>query len=71
MSDSQPEPLLVTVEGAAHMLGVSRSKMFKLLHDGDVSSVLLSKQIRRVPVAAIREYVEKLLAAGPGDSDAA
>lgn len=67
MSDSQPEPLLVTVEGAAHMLGVSRSKMFTLLREGKVSSVLLGKQIRRVPVAAIREYVDQLLESADGD----
>lgn len=42
------------------MLGVSRSKMFSLLRKGKVESVLLGKQIRRVPVAALRAYVAEL-----------
>lgn len=57
------------------MLGVSRSKMFGLLRDGKVTSVLLSPQIRRIPVAALRAYIDELLPASgkpvAGDSDAA
>jgi excisionase family DNA binding protein len=67
----RPEPLLVTIDTAAQMLGIGRSKMFELIRDKKVGTVRLGPQIRRVPVAALREYIARLQSEGAPSHDAA
>lgn len=46
-------------EGAQH-IRVSRSKMFELLKSGEIRSVKIGRS-RRIPAAALDEYVTRLL----------
>ena len=63
-------PLLITVETAAEMLGIGRTRMFALLRNGDIHSVLIGRS-RRVPVAALQQYVAALMVAASTDGDRA
>ena len=64
MTTTQPtkefEPvLLLRVEEAALRLGIARTSMFRLLAEGEVSSVQVGR-LRRIPVACLEEYVVRL-----------
>lgn len=50
---------LLTVEQAADYLAVSRARTYELLASGVLESVKIGRS-RRVPVFALREYVERL-----------
>ena len=52
--------LLLTVEEAAHALGVRRSTLYTLLEPGEIFSVKVGNR-RLVPVKALDEYVERLI----------
>jgi excisionase family DNA binding protein len=51
--------LLLKPEEAAIALGLSRSTLYELLAAGAIESVHIGKS-RRVPVAALERYVERL-----------
>lgn len=53
------EKLLLTPEEAAAALGICRSKLYELLQAGVIESVHIGAS-RRIPVAAMVEYVERL-----------
>ena len=53
------ERLLLSPEEAAEVLGVGRSRVYDLMRKKELPSVRLGKS-RRVPVAALRVYVERL-----------
>jgi excisionase family DNA binding protein len=53
--------LLLTVPEAAEALAISRSKLYELLASGDVASIRIDGS-RRIPLAALEEYVSRLLA---------
>ena len=53
------ERLLLTPEEAAEVLGVGRSRVYDLMRRRELVSVRIGKS-RRVPVAAVRAYVELL-----------
>ncbi len=55
----QPTPLLLTVVEAARLLGVGRSTAYELLASGELESVHIGRS-RRIPVAAVENYVESL-----------
>lgn len=57
--DSGLPVLLVRPEDAARMLGVGRTKVYELMHSGALRSVRVGG-LRRVPVAALDEYVARL-----------
>ena len=67
---SQPEsasnhphaPLLVTVAEAAELLGIGRSKLYELIGEGLIRTVHIGRA-RRVPVAALNDFVGSLQAA--------
>ena len=54
-----PEPILVSVEDGANMLGLCRATFYKLLNTGKVRAV---KHARRtlVPVEALKSYAASL-----------
>lgn len=54
-------PLLLRPEEAAGVLGIGRSTLYELLAAGALESVLIGKS-RRVPVAALADYVAGLRA---------
>ncbi len=51
--------ILLRVEEAARRLGIARTLMFRLIKDGEVESVRVGR-LRRVPVASLQEYVDRL-----------
>ncbi len=53
------EKLLLSPEEAAELLGVGRSRLYDLMRKRELLSVQIGKS-RRVPVAALRAYVERL-----------
>ena len=74
LSESPPEPLLLSAEEAAAQLRVSRARMFDLIRKRKVVSVKVGAS-RRVSYDSLRAYVDQLIAeqapAGPEGADAA
>ncbi|WP_433890696.1 helix-turn-helix domain-containing protein [Streptomyces sp. CA-111067] len=56
-----PEVVLLTVEEAARRLRIGRTTCFKLIRTGALESVPIG-HLRRVPAAAVPEFVERLRA---------
>lgn len=52
-------PLLLKPEEAAEALGIARTRVYQLLRAGELGSVKIGK-VRRIPVAALQAYVERL-----------
>ena len=52
------EPLLVRVEEAARILSLSRSTIYEMMDAGELPSVRRGAA-RRIPVAALREWVAR------------
>lgn len=55
------ERMLLTVEEAAKVIGIGRTKAFELIAIGAIESVRIGAS-RRIPSAAVAEYVEHLRA---------
>lgn len=55
------EPLLLTIGATAQALSCSTRLVEKLIASGDLRSLRLGKRARRVPQAAIFEYIEMRL----------
>jgi excisionase family DNA binding protein len=53
--------LLLKPEEAAEVLGIGRSTLYELLAAGQIESVHIGKA-RRIPVASLEQYVERLRA---------
>lgn len=58
------QKLLLTVEETAEVLAIGRTKVFDLIALGLLKSVRIGGS-RRVPVAAIEEYVSRLCSGQP------
>jgi excisionase family DNA binding protein len=50
------DEILLRVSEAARRLGIGRSLMYRLLFDGQVTSVKIGRS-RRIPVGALEEFV--------------
>jgi len=55
----QDTPLLVDVVEAARRIGCGRTTIYELIGSGELETVTIGR-LRRVPVEAIAEYVERL-----------
>jgi len=55
--------LLLTPEQAAECLGIGRSKLYELIAAGVLETVNIGK-CRRIPAAALDEFVERLRLGG-------
>lgn len=51
--------LAVSVEEAAQMLGIGRSKVFELLKEGSLASIRIGRR-RLIPYAEIRAFMERV-----------
>jgi excisionase family DNA binding protein len=51
--------VVVESQEAAECLGVSRSQLYELMRRHEVVSILIGRS-RRIPAAALREYVQRL-----------
>ena len=49
------EPLLLTMQQASMMLGISRTKLYQLVQRGEIKSVHIGRA-RRVPRSALYEF---------------
>ena len=56
---TDPPRVLFTVEEAARALGIGRTRMFELINDGAVETVLIGR-LRRIPVDALDAFVSRL-----------
>lgn len=54
MNDNDIQPLTLTVEQAAKLLGIGRSTAYELVHTGDIPSLRLGRRIV-VPVGHIAD----------------
>ena len=54
------EPVLVTVNRAAELLSVGRTRVFALIGTGELDSIKVGGS-RRIPTAAIQRYVDAQL----------
>jgi excisionase family DNA binding protein len=61
------EPLLVRVEEAARILSLSRSTIYEMMDNGDLPSVRWGAA-RRIPLAALRAWVERQVVHGTSSS---
>jgi excisionase family DNA binding protein len=59
---SHARRVLLTVEAAAERLSISRTRMYALIKSGEVISVRVGR-LRRVPVAALEAFTERLITA--------
>lgn len=55
-----PEPLLVSIQEAARMLGISHRMTIKLLDSKELRGLKVGRR-RMVPVSAIHEYIAERL----------
>jgi excisionase family DNA binding protein len=55
------ERLLLRVEEAAEVISLSRAKVYELLAKGDIPSITIGRS-RRIPVSAIKNWIEAELA---------
>jgi excisionase family DNA binding protein len=67
MGSKQPErdmgePLLLTYKEAAKKIGVSLSKIYQLLRDGEIRKLELGPQVMRIPVSECEAYVDRKMA---------
>ena len=64
------EPLLLTYKEAAAKIGVSVSRVYRLMREGEIHNVRLGPRERRIPLSECEAYVARLVAgqigAGPG-----
>lgn len=51
-----PQPLLLRIEEAAHLLGLGRSTVYELLYKGEIPSVRIGTS-RRIPFAALSQWI--------------
>lgn len=62
------EPLMLTYKEAAAKIGVSESKVYRLLREGEIHNVKLGPRERRIPLSECVAYADRLVAEqiGPG-----
>jgi len=56
---SQPQPILHSLQEAAQLLRISRTKLYELLDARELESVHIGRS-RKIPADALRAYVEEL-----------
>ena len=70
MKEPTREPsLLMTVEAAADYAGMSQSRMYEMVTADKIKSLKIGKS-RRIPRAAVKDYVNDLVAAQDGGDSA-
>jgi len=54
-----PAPISVRVPAAVKLTGISRSRLFELIRDGDIESVKLGSS-RLIIVSSLEDFLERL-----------
>ena len=60
MDARQPEPLLLTYKQAAARIGISLRWLYVLMKNGEIHSLDLGGQVRRISAAECEAYVKRL-----------
>ncbi len=63
------DSIVLTVEEAAHRLGVGRTLMYALVKSGDIESIAIGR-LRRIPCEALDEFVDRMRQIGREGHDA-
>lgn len=63
-TESRPR-LMFSVEGAAELLSISRTRIFALIKAGEIRSSRIGR-LRRIPADSLVEYVDQLTRVQPG-----
>jgi excisionase family DNA binding protein len=53
--------VLMSVEAAAELLSLSRTRLYGLIKNGDIASVRVGR-LRRIPARAVDEFAARLIA---------
>ena len=61
MSENRVDRLLLRPAEAAEAIGIGRSKVYELLASGELPSIRIGGTVR-VPVDALREWIDRQLA---------
>jgi excisionase family DNA binding protein len=64
VSRPMPERKLLTVEEAAELLHIGKTKTYALVKSGELKSVLIGR-LRRIHIDAVNEYAAGLAVANP------
>ena len=56
------EPLFLTYKEAAAKIGVSESRVYRLLREGEIHNVKLGPRERRIPLSECEAYAARLIA---------
>jgi excisionase family DNA binding protein len=59
MTPQPDSPLLYTIPEAAHVLRISRTKLYELLDAGEIESIHIGRS-RKIPADSLRSYVSRL-----------
>lgn len=73
MGGKQPErdvgePLMLTHREAAKKIGISRSWLYQLLRKGEIRSLDLGPQVKRIPLSECEAYVQRLMTEQIGEA---
>ena len=61
-------PLMLTYREAAVKIGVSVSRLYRLMRDGEIHNVPTGPRERRIPLAECEAYVARLVAEHIGEA---
>jgi excisionase family DNA binding protein len=53
------DPLMLTYEEASLKLGVSRTHLYELMRDGEIRSLKLGPQVRRIPLTELEDWLKR------------
>lgn len=56
---AQSDPMLLSVPEAARRLGIGKTLAYSLVMRGELTSVKIRAKVRRVPLAALDEFVQR------------
>lgn len=62
-----PDPLLISIEEAARLLGVGRDVVYRKVKSGEWESVLLGKRQRKIPLKWLHETFGLPASASPAE----
>jgi excisionase family DNA binding protein len=62
------EPLMLTYQEAAAKTGVSLSRLYRLMRDGEIHNVKVGPRERRIPLSQCVAYVDRLIAEQIGEA---
>lgn len=61
-------PLMLTYKEAAKKTGVSVSRLYRLMRDGEIHNVKTGPRERRIPLSECEAYVKRLIAEQIGEA---